>query len=105
MAFGGGYVAGETGFKPLFNGKDWSGFKPVLPAGADPANTWRVENGVLICSGKPNGYLVTEKSYRNYVLRFDWKYVRPAGLESDEKFNGNSGCLVHITGEHKIWPK
>jgi len=98
-------AAQEKGFKALFNGKNLKGFKPVFKDGADPAATWRVEKGVLVCTGKPNGYLVTEKSYKNYVLRYDWKYARPAGLEGDDKFNGNSGCLVHITGEHKIWPK
>src|SRR5256886_16095208 len=32
---------------------------------------------------------------------------RPATLEDEEKFNGNSGCLVHVQGgpEKGTWPK
>jgi hypothetical protein len=110
-------VAFEQGeaFKSLFNGKDMENFKYVLSIkgknveGDDPltapTKTWRVEDGVIICTGKPDGYFFTKKSYKNYVLRYDWQYKRPAGLTDDEKFGGNSGLLVHITGPHKIWPK
>jgi hypothetical protein len=90
----------EEGFSPLFNGKDLTGLKTFLKdEKADPAKTWVVKEGALICSGKPFGYFYTEKSYKNYVLRYDWRY--PKG--SSEK--SNSGCLVHIQGPHKIWPK
>jgi hypothetical protein len=104
-----------AGFTNLFDGKDMSNFKYVLSINkknvegddplATPTKTWRVEDGVIICSGKPNGYFFTRKSYKNYVVRFDWQYKRPASLTDDEKFTGNSGLLIHITGEHKVWPK
>jgi hypothetical protein len=102
-------------FKELFNGKDMSGFKYVLKIkGKDvegddplksPTKTWRVEGGVIICTGNPNGYFFTDKSYKNYVVRYDWKYKRPKKLTDDDKFGGNSGLLVHIEGQHKVWPK
>jgi hypothetical protein len=110
-------VAGEKGeaFKSLFNGKDMSNFKYVLRVGKEdvegddplntPTKTWRIEDGAIICTGKPNGYFFTKKSYKNYRVRFDWRYKRPANLKDDEKFGGNSGLLVHITGPHKVWPK
>ncbi len=91
----------EEGFKPLGNGKDMTPFK--LVAGAP--DTWTVDGDVIKCSGKPNGYFATSKSYKNYSVRFDFKYVRPAGLASDADFGGNSGYLMHITGDHKVWPK
>jgi|SRR6516225_10520398 hypothetical protein len=93
------------GFKDLFNGKDLAGWKTQLPAGADPAKTWSVQDGIIICTGKPNGYFYTDKSYKNYVLRYDWRYKRPADLQDESKFTGNSGCLVHIQEPHKVWPK
>ncbi len=38
----------------LFNGKDPSGWTPVLKEeGADPARTWSVADGLLKCTGKP----------------------------------------------------
>ncbi len=95
----------EGGFKPLFNGKDLSGWKFELPAKADPAKTWSVEDKVIICTGRPNGYFYTDKTYGNYVLRYDWRYKRPKNLVDDKKFGGNSGALVHIQPPQKVWPK
>src|SRR5262249_25042878 len=95
----------DEGFTKLFNGKDLTGLKVILQGNADPEKTFSVEKAVIICTGKPNGYFYTDKSYKNYVVRYDWKYARPDGLEDEEKFLGNSGCLVHIQGEHKVWPK
>ena len=72
--------------------------------GVTDAN-YKVQEGVIMASGKGSGYFATRKSFRNYVLRFDWKYVRPEGLQRDTDFDGASGLLLHITGEHKVWPK
>jgi hypothetical protein len=93
--------AQEKGFAKLFNGRNMDDFALV---GVTPA-TFRVADGVIACTGQPNGYFATKKDYRNYVLRFDWKYARPQALQSDAAFEGNSGLLIHITGEHKVWPK
>jgi hypothetical protein len=95
----------DGGFIPLFNGKNFDGWKFALKDKADPAKTWSVKDGVIICTGRPNGYFYTDKGYKNYVIRYDWRYKRPEGLKEDKDFNGNSGLLVHITGEHKVWPK
>ena len=84
------------GFKPLFNGKDLSGWKTFLDPkkpDADPAKTWTVEDGVIQCTGRPNGYFYTEKSFKNYVLRYDWKYLKPA---EGQKSTYNSGLLIHM---------
>jgi hypothetical protein len=94
--------AQDEGFKPLFNGKDLSSFR-IVPASAEQA--FKVQDGMIVVSGKPAGYFATDKGYKNYVLRFDWRYKRPDGLQDEAKFNGNSGLLVHITGEHKVWPR
>ncbi|MCI0464400.1 MAG: DUF1080 domain-containing protein [Gemmataceae bacterium] len=83
----------EEGFKSIFNGKDFDGWKIVPAKGTD--KTFQISNGVIVVSGKPNGYFYTDKSYKNYVLRFDWKFIK----------SGNSGLLVHIQEPHKVWPK
>jgi hypothetical protein len=93
----------EDGFTPLFNGKDFTGLK--FEVKGDPEKTWSVKEGTLVCTGHPNGYFYTDKSYKNYVLVYDWRYKRPSGLTDDLKFGGNSGCLVHIQPPHKVWPK
>ncbi|MFO0891758.1 MAG: DUF1080 domain-containing protein [Isosphaeraceae bacterium] len=85
----------------LFNGKDLSGWTPVLDQpGADPSKTWSVADGLLKCTGKPVGYLKTDREFGDYVLRLEWRW--PAGTEG-----GNNGVLVHATTPRAlgIWPK
>jgi hypothetical protein len=101
----GGARAGADGFVSLFNGKDLSGWKTLVSGKADPDKTFFVKDGVIVVSGNPAGYFYTDKSFKNYVLRFDWRYKRPADLTDEEKFGGNSGLLVHIQLPHKVWPK
>jgi len=65
---------------------------------AQVQDVWNIEDGVLICSGKPLGYLYTKRDYSNFKLKFEWRW--PPG-----KKPGNGGVLVRMTGEHRIWPK
>jgi 3-keto-disaccharide hydrolase len=85
----------------LFNGKDLSGWTPVLEdKKADPKNTWSAGDGILKCTGKPAGYIKTDKEFENYVLTLDWRW--PEGTA-----NGNNGVLVHTSTPNAlgIWPK
>ena len=104
LAWLGSSRAGEGDFKDLFNGKNLEGWKFEVGK-ADPEKTFTVKEGIIVVSGNPNGYFYTDKSYKNYILSFDWRYKRPKGLEDDEKFLGNSGLLVHIQEPHRVWPK
>ncbi|MFO0809897.1 MAG: DUF1080 domain-containing protein [Gemmataceae bacterium] len=89
--------ADDAGFKPLFNGKDLTGWTTYLQGGADPAKTWTIKDGVIYCTGKPNGYLLTDKEYGDYILKVQWRF-QPGKV-------GNSGVFVHVSGPDKIWPK
>lgn len=62
-------------WKDLFNGKDLAGWVNVNTA----PDTWRIKNGVLICSGKPQGVLRTEKEYENFILHVEWMHTEPGG--------------------------
>ena len=94
--------AGGDGFVDLFNGKDLTGWKTIPEKNE---GTYSVKDGVIVVTGKPNGYFYTEKSYKNYTLKYDWRYLRPDKLDDDKKFTGNSGLLMHIQLPHKVWPK
>ena len=59
------------------------------------AKSWKVNDGVIECNGKPNGYICTTKSYSNYVLTVEFRYPEKPS---------NTGILNYITGEHKVWP-
>lgn len=96
--------AADDKFTPLFNGKDTTGWTFTLrppkdqpDSKPDPKDTWSEKDGVLVCTGKPNGYIATEKEYENYVLRLKWRY--PKDVQTPK-----SGVLLHLTGEDKVWP-
>ena len=71
---------------------------------AAEANTWSATADGLKCGGKPKGYLYSKQSYQNFTLRLDYRFPRPDNLQDEAKFKGNTGFLVYITGEHKLWP-
>lgn len=85
----------------LFNGKNLDGWTHVLSdASVKPDEVWSVEDGVLICKGKPPGYLRTKDDFEDYVLTLEWRW-KPGTK------GGNSGVLVHTStpGEIGVWPK
>jgi hypothetical protein len=98
----------EDGWTALFNGKDFGGWRFHLgKEGADNDGTFTIKDGTLICSGRPSGYMYTDKSYSNYTLRFEFAFRRPDGLADDAKFRGNSGCLIHVAEKNAlgVWPR
>jgi hypothetical protein len=68
------------------------------------ATTWSSADDVLTSTGKPKGYLYSQESFSNFTWRFEYRYPRPEKLADDDKFKGNTGFMVYITGEPKIWP-
>lgn len=72
---GSGLLAQEQGFKPLFNGKDLTGW--VYGRRGDAENKtgkgYQVENGVLFTTREDGGNLFTEKEYADFILRFEFK--------------------------------
>jgi hypothetical protein len=91
----------------LFNGSDLSGWTAFPAEAAPPADTWKVEDGVLRTTGKPNGYIRSEGRFENYVLTVEWRWVPVAPPVDSEgrPRNRNSGVLLHMQGEDAIWPK
>lgn len=63
------------------------------------SDTWKIEDGILVCSGQPAGYIFTNEDYVNYILELDWRW------SPETKKAGNSGVLLRRVGEHKVWPK
>lgn len=81
-------------FEPLFNGEDLAGFVDVNTS----KDTWRAEEGILICTGQPIGVMRTEKQYENFILEIEWKHLAPGG---------NSGVFILADGtpfEDKPFP-
>jgi hypothetical protein len=83
----------------LFNGKDMGGWKAILPGGGKMEDVWSVGDAAIVCKGNPVGYIRTEKDYTNYVLKLEWRFSPVT------KKAGNSGVLLRMVGEDKVWPK
>ncbi len=64
------FAADESGFVPIFNGKDLTGWRMLGAKGrgylVDP-------DGTLECAAGGGGNLLTEKEYANFILRFEFK--------------------------------
>lgn len=71
--------------------------------GAEP-ETWKTSDDGISCTGKPKGYLYSKQPYENFTWRLEYQFPRPKSLKDDSKFKGNTGFLVYINGEHKLWP-
>jgi len=81
----------EEGFRPLFNGKDMTGWKLREPGGY---NSWSVQPGGIlkntITSGVHGTDLVTEQKFWNFTVRYE--YMTPD--------DSNSG--FYLRGRHEI---
>jgi hypothetical protein len=83
-------TAAEPGFRPLFNGRDLSGWEGVT---ADAGACWKVADGMLVCTGEKGTWLRSKRRYADFNLRFDYK-LRPGG---------NSGIYLRVPldGAHR----
>ena len=106
----------ETGFEPIFNGKDFSGWSFMMgpncrqaPDGCgktEPLGVFKIQNGELICTGKIQGYMYTVKKYKDFTWRFDYRFPPPPDWDDSDgvTYYGNSGYFLFIN-DHRIWPK
>jgi Domain of Unknown Function (DUF1080) len=78
----------------LFNGKDLNGWTKVIKAEpeASPDKTWRVEEGIIKCTGKPFGYLRTQQSYADFKLKVEYRWADTNTVAP------NSGIFTFTTG-------
>jgi len=90
--------AAQPAAKQLFNGKDLSGWDYFLvDDDAAMRDVWSVRDGLLICKGKPMGYLYTKEKFKNFKLIVEWRWA-------PGKKPGNSGVLMRITGKPTMLP-
>ena len=90
-------AADETGFVPLFNGKDITGWKLRRPEGH---NSWIVEAGILkntVNKGEHGTDLVTDKKFWNFTVRYE--FMVPDGSNSGFYLRGRHE--IQILGDYK----
>lgn len=72
-------------FRPLFNGKDLSGWVDVNTSD----ETWRVEDEMIICTGNPIGVMRSDRQYENFIMEIEWRHMEAGG---------NSGVFIWSEG-------
>jgi hypothetical protein len=79
----------------LFNGKDFTGWKFCMSNNAVPENTWSIKDSLIHCMGRPNGYIRTEKTYSDFKVTVQWRFIKA----------GNTGVMVFMQEPDQVWPR
>jgi hypothetical protein len=97
--------AADDGWKPLFNGRDLSGWTIKIakhPLGENYHDTFRVEDGILKVYydkwdkfDRQFGHLYTNQAYSNYLLRLEYRFTGKAAEDSPPWAKLNSGVMIH----------
>jgi len=91
----------EQAFTPMFNGVDLTGWQVM------GSESWSVQDGVLECSGEGGGWIRSERQYRDFVLRLEYRvtpdansgiFIRSA-LEGNPAFSGMEIQVLDDYGE------
>lgn len=89
-------AAPSDGFS-LFNGLDLAGWTADVPAADNNPSirpSFVVRDGLLVSMGKPEGHLITDKTYSNYRLEVEYRFP---------KNGGNCGVLVHASTSRALY--
>lgn len=73
--------AGDAGFKPIFNGRDFTGWKGAV-------DNYQVVDGTVMCKPDKDGVLFTAEEFGDFVARLEFKV--PPG--------GNNGLVIRYPG-------
>ena len=80
----------------LFNEENLDNwFTFVSDSTISPEGFFWVEDGVIRTGGVPHAYIRTKEVYSNFKLHVEWRWPEEPT---------NSGVLLHVQGEDKIWP-
>jgi len=79
----------------LLENEDLSNWSFFLPDTVNASDVFFMEEGILNVSGVPTGYMRTKEVFHSYELSLEWRWIAEPG---------NSGVLLHTTGEDLQWP-
>ena len=75
-------LAGEKGFKSIFNGKNFEGW-------SGPVANYQIVDGAIQCKKGKGGTIFTKEIYADFVVRFEFQL--PSG--------GNNGLAIRYPGK------
>jgi hypothetical protein len=71
-----------------------------------PASIWRVQGNEIVCTGRPNGFLRSRRSFRNFIFRAEWRFKKEGWVPKPEDEGWpNAGFFINA---HEIvdgWPR
>jgi hypothetical protein len=70
------------GFKPIFNGKDFTGWD-------GPLDNYEIKDGAIVCKPGKGGTIYTKEEFGDFIVRLEFKI--PPG--------GNNGLAIRYPGE------
>ena len=68
------------------------------------ADTWSVRDRVIVCTGKPDGFLRSKKVYQDFIFRAEWRFEKEGWYEPPPKYP-NAGYFIHAGSVERDWPK
>lgn len=69
------------------------------------AETWIEQDGVIICSGDPKGYLHSRERFGDFTFRGSYRFEPEADADDERLAASNTGFMIHINEPHTIWPR
>jgi hypothetical protein len=104
----------DRAWKPLFNGRDLSGWYTFLQKhgkNRDPDGIVTIEEGAIHLYKNARdgdavvmGYIATEEEHGNYHLRFQYRWGKKK-FAPRYKMKRDAGCYYHLTGPDAVWPR
>jgi hypothetical protein len=91
------FLVSAIGQESLFDGKSLKGWYmdvPDLQKDSSLRKPFIVREGLLVSLGTPGGHLISEKSYENYILEFEYRFAGKPG---------NCGVLVHASTPRSLY--
>ena len=91
---------------------DQNGFEPIRlsdcaafpPEGIEAWSSG--QPGVFTTTGQPRGYLYTTQRYGDFTLDLEYRFERPESVREEGELSGrNTGFLVYVPAEHRVWPR
>lgn len=91
--------ASAADWQILFDGRSLQGWSYFTDkAGAKVEDTFRVKDGILVCTGIPTGFIYTQKKYRDFELSVEYRWA--PGVAPT-----NSGIFLRVNSELKVLPR
>lgn len=93
--------------KPLFNGKDLTGWYSFLKGRGknnDSAGVFSVKDGLLHITGQEFGYIVTDKKFNDFHLVVEFKWGEKKYPPRENRVRDN-GILYCVADSDRVWPR